>query len=150
MPTIPSCVLDEIHRHDLASFKILPLDHEAVTLAVAFLFHRGMMDMGRCLRQLAQENRLRVGPLQGLVACGLSLPRQGQWVLLSNLYPSYMTPTETMMSLVYEIGALEIFDCAPDDNEIRAHQAKEWVTARQAQKPESLIFVAARKKSENN
>ncbi len=145
MMPLPDHVWQEISRHEVGAFKVLPLDHDAVTMAAAFLMHNGMEEMARHLRLLAQEGRLRQGGLEGFVASAV-IVRDAEYILLSHAYPEYNTVPEMMASLVQEIGAVAPFNCPTSENELRANKSLEWLaTRRPALATASMISVAAHK-----
>lgn len=145
---IPQDILEEINRHDLNTFKTLGLEHTAVTYAISFLLNNDMPEMGKSLRQLILNRKVCQGPLQGFVAAAVHLT-EGEYLLLSTLYPEYGSHAEMMVSLVSEIGYLDVFNRSQVENELRGEKAMEWLSL---QKPiheqKSFISIAANKKSE--
>lgn len=147
MSQIPQNVLDEINRHDVSAFKTLGIDHGGVTNAVAFMLNNAMPEMAQHLRQMSQAGFIRQGPLEGFVAAAVTLP-DGEYILLSMVYPEFNTNAETMASLVQEVGFLKVFNRALEENELRGQKALQWLSQ---QKPiidvPSFISSAAMKQN---
>ena len=151
MDNLPVEVLEEIKRNDIGSCQVLPLDHEAVTLAVAYLMQESMQEMARHLRQLAQDGSIRMGAFDGFVAANAPIDGR-EYIFLSNRYPEYNNTGEIIASLAGETGAAAIFNRSPQENETRGQKALEWFNAYKLGLPSlpSVIAVAVQIKERKN
>ena len=135
--------MEEIKKHDIDTCIKLSLDHSAVTLAFAYLMEESLPEMARRLRSLAQDGHVRVGPFDGFVAAAAFL-NDKEYLFLSNKYSEYNSSEEMMASLSGEIGALEEFNRASVENDLRTQKAFEWARNKQKEKePQSSVISIA-------
>jgi len=142
-------ILDEIRKHDLDRFKKLDAVHQGVSLAIEFLDTNANQNMAMRLRQMAIDGRIRLGPLEGFVAAGVTLSA-GDLILLSDVYPEYATAGEIMASLVGEIGVFKEFGCSLQDNEERSAKAAVWIKQRLNKPQGKSILAKAIEKTQGN
>ena len=141
----PNDIIAQVKKHDLKAFKTLDGAHEAVIYAVDFLQKNNDEIMASALKELAGNQRLRLGPIEGFIAAAVSLD-DGEYIILSNVYPEYTTILEQAASLVHEIGSTRKFNISEQENDNRALQAIEWLKSRSSVKSNiSVIKEAAEK-----
>ena len=125
MPENIEHIYQEMQKHDLGLFVAIKPDHEAINWAVSFLKNESAVEMIEALTKMSQEGRILMGPVDGFVAAALVI-KENDYIILSNLYPEYLTPNEIMASVLHEIGAIRLFARSSQENELLCEKALEW------------------------
>jgi len=119
-------ILKEIDKHGVTNFEVLKLDHPAVVGAIDYLTELKREEMAMHLVEMANDELIRVGPVEGFLAA-VAFFDEAEYIVISNVYPDHTTVDEYAISLVHEIGATKPFRQTEDENEILAFGVTKWL-----------------------
>ncbi len=123
-------VMREIDAHDLNAFESLSVESEVIRLAVEYLHKAGKSPMADYLEKLAEDGRIRLGPVQGFAASACF--KDGQdYIVLSNQYEPYNTRHERVIHLAHEIHYTSPFASPQQENETLELDILQWLKKRE-------------------
>ena len=123
-------VMREIDAHDLNTFELLSVESEVIRLAVEYLHKAEKSPMADYLEKLAEDGRIRLGPVQGFAASACL--KDGQdYIVLSNQYEPYNTRNERVIHLAHEIHYTSPFALPQEENEALESNILQWLEKRE-------------------
>ena len=123
-------VIQEIEAHDLNAFESLSVESEVIRLAVEYLHKAEKSPMADYLEKLAEDGRIRLGPVKGFSAAACL--KDGQdYIVLSNQYEPYNTRHERVVHLAHEIHYTSPFALPQEENEVLELNILEWLKKRE-------------------
>ncbi len=122
-------VIKEINLYDLTAFATLTSKAEVVRLAMEYLFSSGKASMAEYLETLADEGRIRLGPVHGFAACAYN--KNGQdYIVLSDRYENYNTRNERIINLAHEVHFTSMFSQINEQRETLEFHIQQWLDKR--------------------